>query len=77
MAVSAYEGVAEKPLRSPPSWVFSADRKLCRINCGGGPVWVLAIVAEVVAAHGGTVNIEDRYGGGAMLIVMLPQHTNR
>jgi signal transduction histidine kinase len=38
---------------------------------------VLAIVAEVVAAHGGTVTIEDRSGGGTKMTVALPQHSNR
>jgi signal transduction histidine kinase len=36
----------------------------------------LAIVAEVVAAHGGTVTIDDRPGGGTKVVVTLPQQVN-
>ncbi len=32
----------------------------------------LALVAEHVHAHGGTVSVEDRAGGGSRFIVMLP-----
>jgi signal transduction histidine kinase len=48
-----------------------------RSRSGGGAGLGLAIVAEVVAAHGGTVTIDDRSGGGTKMIVILPQHTNR
>jgi signal transduction histidine kinase len=48
-----------------------------RARSGGGTGLGLAIVAEVVAAHGGAVNIDDRCGGGTTLIVTLPQQTNR
>jgi signal transduction histidine kinase len=48
-----------------------------RSRSGGGAGLGLAIVAEVVAAHGGTVTIDDRPGGGTKMIVVLPQHTNR
>ena len=48
-----------------------------RSRSGGGAGLGLAIVAEVVAAHGGTVTIDDRSGGGTKMIVVLPQHTNR
>jgi signal transduction histidine kinase len=48
-----------------------------RSRSGGGAGLGLAIVAEVVAAHGGTVTIDDRPGGGTTMIVALPQHTNR
>jgi signal transduction histidine kinase len=48
-----------------------------RSRSGGGAGLGLAIVAEVVAAHGGTVTIHDRPGGGTKMIVALPQHTNR
>lgn len=52
-----------------------------RARSGGGAGLGLAIVAEVVAAHGGTVTIEDRPGGGTAMIVALPhhppQHSNR
>jgi signal transduction histidine kinase len=48
-----------------------------RARSGGGAGLGLAIVAEVVAAHGGTVTIDDRPGGGTNMIVVLPQHTNR
>lgn len=43
-----------------------------RSRSGGGAGLGLAIVAEVVAAHGGTVTIEDRSGGGTTIIVSLP-----
>lgn len=48
-----------------------------RARSGGGAGLGLAIVAEVVAAHGGTVTIDDRPGGGTTMIVALPQHANR
>jgi signal transduction histidine kinase len=48
-----------------------------RSRSGGGAGLGLAIVAEVVAAHGGTVTIDDRPGGGTKMIVVLPQHANR
>jgi signal transduction histidine kinase len=48
-----------------------------RSRTGGGAGLGLAIVAEVVAAHGGEVTINDRPGGGTKMIVALPEHTNR
>lgn len=52
-----------------------------RARSGGGAGLGLAIVAEVVAAHGGTVTIDDRPGGGTRMIVSLPlrepQHNSR
>ena len=48
-----------------------------RARSGGGAGLGLAIVAEVVTAHGGTVTIDDRPGGGTRIIVALPQHNNR
>jgi signal transduction histidine kinase len=48
-----------------------------RSRSGGGAGLGLAIVAEVVAAHGGGVNIDDRPGGGTTMTVVLPQQTNR
>jgi signal transduction histidine kinase len=48
-----------------------------RARSGGGAGLGLAIVAEVVAAHGGTVTIDDWPGGGTRIIVVLPQHNNR
>jgi signal transduction histidine kinase len=48
-----------------------------RSRSSGGAGLGLAIVAEVVAAHGGTVTIEDQLGRGTTMLVSLPQHTNR
>jgi signal transduction histidine kinase len=48
-----------------------------RSRSSGGAGLGLAIVAEVVAAHGGTVAIEDRPGRGTTMLVSLPQHTSR
>jgi signal transduction histidine kinase len=48
-----------------------------RSRSGGGAGLGLAIVAELVAAHGGTVAIEGRPVRGTTLLVSLPQHTNR
>jgi signal transduction histidine kinase len=48
-----------------------------RARSGGGTGLGLPIVAEVAAAHGGTVSIDDRPGGGTKIIVALPQHISR
>lgn len=52
-----------------------------RSRSSGGAGLGLAIVAEVVAAHGGVVTIEDRPGQGTTMLVslpqQLPQHTKR
>lgn len=48
-----------------------------RARSGGGAGLGLAIVAEVVTAHGGTVTIDDRPGGGTVITVALPQHNSR
>jgi len=39
----------------------------------GGAGLGLAIVAEVVAAHGGTVAVDDRPGGGTSMVVTFPR----
>jgi signal transduction histidine kinase len=43
-----------------------------RSRSGGGAGLGLAIVAEIVAAHDGRVHIEDRGGGGTVVVVQLP-----
>jgi signal transduction histidine kinase len=48
-----------------------------RSRSSGGAGLGLAIVAEVVAAHGGTVAIEGSPGRGTTVLVSLPQHTKR
>jgi signal transduction histidine kinase len=51
-----------------------------RSRDGGGAGLGLSIVAGVVAAHGGTITIDERPGGGTKMIVALPQQpqpTNR
>ncbi|WP_077098701.1 ATP-binding protein [Mycobacterium terramassiliense] len=48
-----------------------------RSRSGGGAGLGLAIVAEIVAAHGGTITIDDRPGGGTRMVVEFPQPTNR
>jgi signal transduction histidine kinase len=48
-----------------------------RARSGGGAGLGLAIVADLVTAHGGTVTIDDRRGGGTKMIVTWPQHNNR
>lgn len=48
-----------------------------RARSGGGAGLGLAIVAEVAAAHGGTVIADDRTGGGTVMVVALPQVINR
>ncbi len=48
-----------------------------RSRSNGGAGLGLAIVAELVAAHGGAVAIEGRPGRGTTLLVSLPQHTSR
>ncbi len=47
-----------------------------RSRSGGGAGLGLAIVAEIVAAHGGTITVDDRPGGGTRMTVELPQHTS-
>lgn len=44
-----------------------------RARSGGGAGLGLAIVAEIVAAHGGTVAVDDTRGGGTRMIVALPR----
>jgi signal transduction histidine kinase len=48
-----------------------------RARSSGGSGLGLAIVAEIVAAHSGTVTIDDRPGGGTKMTVAFPQHNNR
>ncbi|MEB4210486.1 HAMP domain-containing sensor histidine kinase [Mycobacterium sp. 94-17] len=55
-----------------------------RARSGGGAGLGLAIVAEVVAAHGGTIAVDDPPRGGTTMTVTLPvsqhgksQHSNR
>jgi signal transduction histidine kinase len=48
-----------------------------RSRSSGGAGLGLAIVAEVVAAHGGLVTVGGRLGRGTTIRVSLPQHTNR
>ncbi|MEE6136560.1 ATP-binding protein [Mycobacterium sp. 050128] len=43
-----------------------------RSRSGGGTGLGLAIVFEIVAAHGGSVHIDDRSGGGTAVVVQLP-----
>ncbi|GEL17484.1 sensor histidine kinase [Pseudonocardia asaccharolytica] len=45
---------------------------VARARSDGGAGLGLAIVAEVVAAHGGDVGVEDAPGGGALFRVRLP-----
>ena len=48
-----------------------------RSRSSGGAGLGLAIVAEIVSAHGGNVTIDDRAGGGTKVVVALPQSTLR
>lgn len=43
-----------------------------RSRSGGGTGLGLAIVFEIVAAHGGSVHIDDRPGGGTAVVAQLP-----
>jgi signal transduction histidine kinase len=43
-----------------------------RARSGGGAGLGLAIVAEIVAAHGGTIVVDERAGGGTRVTVTLP-----
>jgi signal transduction histidine kinase len=43
-----------------------------RSRSGGGTGLGLAIVFEIAAAHGGSVRIDDRSGGGTLVVVQLP-----
>jgi signal transduction histidine kinase len=85
--VSSRNGTAELSISDDGPGIAPAERTRVferfvrldsdRSRSGGGAGLGLAIVAEVVAAHGGTVTIENRPGGGTKVIVVLPQHTNR
>ncbi len=48
-----------------------------RSRSSGGAGLGLAIVAEVVAAHGGAITVGGRLDRGTTIQVSLPQHTNR
>ncbi|OBI02637.1 two-component sensor histidine kinase [Mycobacterium sp. E2462] len=48
-----------------------------RARSGGGAGLGLAIVAEIAAAHAGTVTVHDRPGGGTVLEVVLPHTLSR
>lgn len=50
---------------------FRADTSRSRTR-GGGSGLGLAIVAAIVASHGGSVHVEDTAGGGATFVVELP-----
>jgi signal transduction histidine kinase len=43
-----------------------------RARSTGGTGLGLAIVAEIVSAHGGSIQITDRSGGGTVVVVQLP-----
>ncbi|MDP9167614.1 MAG: ATP-binding protein, partial [Actinomycetota bacterium] len=43
-----------------------------RARTGGGSGLGLSIVSEVVAAHGGTIALGERVGGGTVVTVHLP-----
>jgi signal transduction histidine kinase len=43
-----------------------------RARAGGGSGLGLAIVAQIVAAHQGTVDITDRAGDGTLVVIQLP-----
>jgi signal transduction histidine kinase len=76
------EGVAvirvadDGPGIPPEQWARVFDRFVrldaSRARDAGGSGLGLAIVAEIVAAHHGTVQITDRSGGGACFTVTLP-----
>jgi two-component system OmpR family sensor kinase len=57
------------------SRIFEAFQRLdpSRARATGGVGLGLAIVAAIVRAHGGSVLVEDRPGGGALFRVHLPQ----
>jgi signal transduction histidine kinase len=85
--VSSHQGTAVLTVSDDGPGIAAAERSRVferfvrldadRARSGGGAGLGLAIVAEVVAAHGGTVTVDDRPGGGARMIVALPQHSNR
>ncbi|MDH3290207.1 MAG: HAMP domain-containing histidine kinase [Gemmatimonadota bacterium] len=54
------------------SFVFSKYYQAGRKRSDGGVGLGLAIVRQLVEAHGGTVDVESRSGGGTIFHVMLP-----
>jgi signal transduction histidine kinase len=85
--VSSQNGTATVTVSDDGPGITPADRdrvfeRFVRLDSdrsrrGGGAGLGLPIVAEVVAAHGGTVTIDDRPGGGTRMVVTLPQHVKR
>jgi signal transduction histidine kinase len=88
--VSSRNGTAELSVSDDGPGIAPADRTRVfdrfvrldsdRARSSGGAGLGLAIVAEVVSAHGGTVSIDDRPGGGTTVMVALPHEpepTNR
>lgn len=89
VAVGGRDGAAVLTVSDDGPGIAPADRSRVferfvrldsdRARSGGGAGLGLAIVAEIVAAHGGTVTIEDPPSGGTKMIVTLPvcQQSNR
>jgi two-component system OmpR family sensor kinase len=63
-------GVTEEQSRRVFERFYRAD--MSRSRSGGGSGLGLSIVASLVAAHGGTVSVMPRDGGGAVFKVSLP-----
>lgn len=73
----AYLEVSDDGPGIPPAERHRVFERFVRLDSarsrqGGGSGLGLAIVAEIVAAHHGTVKIDDRTGGGAAVTVQLP-----
>jgi len=82
IAVRSREGAAELVIGDDGPGIPAADRlrvfdRFVRLDSsrsrgGGGTGLGLAIVAEIVAAHGGRVSIGERRGGGTEVTVCIP-----
>jgi two-component system OmpR family sensor kinase len=68
-------GVAEEQARQVFERFYRADTSRSRV--GGGSGLGLSIVASLVAAHGGTVAVTAREGGGATFSVTIPLADDR
>jgi signal transduction histidine kinase len=82
LKLQALDGTAEMLVADDGPGIAAADRDRvfdrfvrlddARSRSGGGTGLGLPIARDIVAAHGGTLTVEDAPGGGALLRLRLP-----